>query len=176
MTCSIRDCPKRVLARGWCSTHYQRWYKTGQLSIRSQRPIRICKNGHRFTKSNTYVYPSGKRSCRVCRAWFKRTYRQRAKAQGRKLWQSSNEYKREWEREVREGLRTPQPIKKRHWLSREIVDLLQIEGSWWNAVEITHRLKAHPDSVTRALVRLTREGALVSRPIAGSRSFEWRAT
>lgn len=28
--CSIDECPKSpVLARGWCSYHYQRWYKTG---------------------------------------------------------------------------------------------------------------------------------------------------
>ncbi len=25
-----------------------------------------CKNGHQFTKENTYVYPSGGRACRVC--------------------------------------------------------------------------------------------------------------
>ncbi len=27
--CSIPDCGKRVLARGWCGMHYQRWERYG---------------------------------------------------------------------------------------------------------------------------------------------------
>lgn len=27
--CSIEGCPRPVWARGWCSTHYRRWYKKG---------------------------------------------------------------------------------------------------------------------------------------------------
>lgn len=30
-TCSIDGCEKDFLARGWCSTHYRRWRKTGSL-------------------------------------------------------------------------------------------------------------------------------------------------
>lgn len=28
-TCSIADCGKRAIARGWCHTHYKRWQTTG---------------------------------------------------------------------------------------------------------------------------------------------------
>lgn len=27
--CSVEECPKTVLARGWCTKHYQRWVKHG---------------------------------------------------------------------------------------------------------------------------------------------------
>lgn len=27
--CSIEDCPRKVLARGWCPAHYSRWKRTG---------------------------------------------------------------------------------------------------------------------------------------------------
>lgn len=29
VTCSIADCSRTVLARGWCGAHYQRWRKSG---------------------------------------------------------------------------------------------------------------------------------------------------
>ena len=32
----------------------------------SCNPRPVCNNGHVRTKENTYVYPSGKRRCRVC--------------------------------------------------------------------------------------------------------------
>lgn len=28
-TCSIDDCDRKVSSRGWCNTHYQRWYRYG---------------------------------------------------------------------------------------------------------------------------------------------------
>lgn len=36
-----------------------------------------CRNGHPFSEDNTYIYPSGDRSCRICgrnafNAWYKR--------------------------------------------------------------------------------------------------------
>lgn len=33
MLCEIMGCEKPVLARGWCSRHYNRWYRTGDAEI-----------------------------------------------------------------------------------------------------------------------------------------------
>lgn len=38
-----------------------------------------CKNGHEFTKDNTYVYPNGERECRECARAYKRARYHRAK-------------------------------------------------------------------------------------------------
>lgn len=42
-TCSIAGCTKRVLARGWCGTHYARWRKHGDVAAHvpvANAPIR----------------------------------------------------------------------------------------------------------------------------------------
>ena len=36
-----------------------------------------CKNGHDLTDGNTYLYPSGERGCRTCRAEAQRRFRDR---------------------------------------------------------------------------------------------------
>lgn len=38
---------------------------------------RQCKSGHTFNQENTYLYPSGKRGCKTCRAESLRTYQLR---------------------------------------------------------------------------------------------------
>lgn len=38
--CVIDGCEKRVLARGWCPAHYDRWRKYGDPLLLSQRPKR----------------------------------------------------------------------------------------------------------------------------------------
>lgn len=37
-TCSVDDCNKPVVARGWCRLHYARWWRTGELNTRRSRP------------------------------------------------------------------------------------------------------------------------------------------
>lgn len=38
-TCSVEDCDRPQLARGWCGTHYRRWWTTAPASAkRLQRP------------------------------------------------------------------------------------------------------------------------------------------
>lgn len=32
-TCKIKGCSRRVKARGWCSTHYNRWHATGDPGV-----------------------------------------------------------------------------------------------------------------------------------------------
>jgi HNH endonuclease len=39
-TCSVGDCPRPVIARGWCTKHYTRWKSTGD-------PLGIRKMGRR---------------------------------------------------------------------------------------------------------------------------------
>lgn len=38
-----------------------------------------CVNGHPFDEANTYLYPSGKRGCRVCRAESSARHKERKK-------------------------------------------------------------------------------------------------
>lgn len=53
-TCSIDGCDKPVLARTWCKTHYNRWYKTGN-PLGKGRKRNICK----VEGCNEYVYAYG---------------------------------------------------------------------------------------------------------------------
>lgn len=44
LICSVNGCEKRVLARGWCGTHYARWRKTGDVGsspVRKLRPLHL---------------------------------------------------------------------------------------------------------------------------------------
>ncbi len=36
--CSVEGCGRPVLARGWCTAHYGRWYRHGDVEV--DRPIR----------------------------------------------------------------------------------------------------------------------------------------
>jgi DNA invertase Pin-like site-specific DNA recombinase len=38
--CSVEGCDRRVLARGWCGTHYQRWANTGD--VKADMPIKAA--------------------------------------------------------------------------------------------------------------------------------------
>lgn len=44
-TCSVKNCdrPVRVKSKGWCQTHYQRWWDTGD--VREDDPIRSYGGG-----------------------------------------------------------------------------------------------------------------------------------
>lgn len=49
-TCSVPACTKRAKSRGWCTTHYERWRRTGDvaasaLDLRKERPARFCDLG-----------------------------------------------------------------------------------------------------------------------------------
>lgn len=37
--CTIDGCEKRVIARGWCRTHYTRWYETGSTELGIRPPV-----------------------------------------------------------------------------------------------------------------------------------------
>jgi hypothetical protein len=38
--CSISGCTKKVVCRGWCRTHYTRWYETGSTELGVRPPKR----------------------------------------------------------------------------------------------------------------------------------------
>jgi hypothetical protein len=39
-TCTVKECQKVVLCRGWCRTHYTRWYETGSTDLGVRPPQR----------------------------------------------------------------------------------------------------------------------------------------
>lgn len=45
----------------------------------------ICINGHGYTKENTYIYPSGKRQCRICRKINKENFDRKARSKRKPL-------------------------------------------------------------------------------------------
>jgi hypothetical protein len=40
--CSVEECDREVVARGWCRRHYSRWQRTGQLEARPWQPQGEC--------------------------------------------------------------------------------------------------------------------------------------
>lgn len=36
--CSVAECERLAVARGWCAKHYQRWYSTGSVELRPLPP------------------------------------------------------------------------------------------------------------------------------------------
>lgn len=47
-TCSVPACAKRAKSRGWCTTHYERWRRIGDVAadvadLRKVRPVRFCE-------------------------------------------------------------------------------------------------------------------------------------
>lgn len=56
-TCSVEDCDKEMYARGYCKTHYFRWYKFGD-------PLTVNRNYHGLSKSSEYnVWAMMKQRC-----------------------------------------------------------------------------------------------------------------
>lgn len=73
--CSVSGCEKKARTRGWCSGHYERWLKHGD--VRADVPLRrqvpsaatiTCPRGHPLTEGNLVADPSGRgsRSCLIC--------------------------------------------------------------------------------------------------------------
>lgn len=51
MSCKVQGCDRRVIARGWCRSHYAYWYKYG---IEPTQPIRILRR-HGWSGTPTYT-------------------------------------------------------------------------------------------------------------------------
>jgi hypothetical protein len=42
-TCSLDECSRPLLARGWCGAHYRRWHKYGDpLALAPRKPVRLA--------------------------------------------------------------------------------------------------------------------------------------
>lgn len=67
-TCSIEDCEKRVLSRGWCTMHYQRWRTHGDPET-TLMPTRV--NGTTEERFLAKVLPADSQGCRL---WDGATY------------------------------------------------------------------------------------------------------
>jgi hypothetical protein len=57
--CIIDDCERPQWARGWCSTHYQRWYSRGGGCDPSQRIRARPGEGHTTKKGYRQIYVDG---------------------------------------------------------------------------------------------------------------------
>ena len=88
--CSIEGCGKPHRTRGWCITHYTRWYRTGDpLTVRPSapppRPPRKthCPHGHPFTGDNLRIrIVNGYRAqiCKTCNRESARRIRAKQRA------------------------------------------------------------------------------------------------
>lgn len=174
MTCTVEDCPRPTLARGWCNAHYKRWRKTGdpQGSVPRKRPT-SCVNGHLFDEVNTYLRVDGKRSCRMCARFFARRWHRKARAAGRRFSQASPEWKTQYQSEVRAGIRVPKPHPKSSVkVSATLLDLLTVDRGWWTAEALAFRLGLKPGSVRTSLNRLEVKGRVQRRR---EPQIEWKS-
>lgn len=171
---SCAFCPKPILARGWCNAHYKRWRKTGDPlgSVPRKRPA-VCVNGHPYNDENTYHRSDGKRSCKACSRYFTRQWHRKARAAGHKFSQASNEWKSQYQREVRAGIRIPRKrLKPQVKVTNTVLDFLSVDRGWWTTAGLVHRLGLKPDSVGASLRRLRERGLIERR----DRSYpEWKA-
>lgn len=174
MTCTVDDCPKPTLARGWCNAHYKRWQKTGDPlgSVARKRP-ESCINGHLFDVANTYWRANGSRACRTCVRYFSRSWHRKARAAGRRFSQASPEWKAQYQREVRAGVRIPRKrVSPKVKVTASVLDFLSVDRGWWTIIGLAHRLGLKPDSVGAALRRLNGRGLVEVRELVYQ---EWKA-
>ena len=55
-----------------------------------------------------------------------------------------------------------------------ILDLLDIDGGWWDKDQLAERLGVSVTTAERALLRMHAYGEVESRPGSEPRRFEWR--
>lgn len=171
---SCQFCERPTLARGWCNAHYKRWRKTGDPlgSVPRKRPT-VCVNGHPFDEVNTYLRRDGKRSCRTCARYFSRRWHHKERIAGRIFTQASAEWKAQYQREVRAGIRVPvKRSNSERQVSATILDFVTLDRGWWTTAALAHRLGLNPNSVGKTLGRLKERGLLEVR----DRNYrEWKA-
>lgn len=51
--CSVPLCGKRTIARGWCSTHYSRWFQNGTLIPKKDLTLTVEERFWAFVKKST---------------------------------------------------------------------------------------------------------------------------
>jgi hypothetical protein len=61
-TCSIEGCGRKHMARGWCSTHYERWRRTG--SPQDDRPVMLMLRDRECTVEGCEAPHEGLGYCR----------------------------------------------------------------------------------------------------------------
>lgn len=69
--CRAPDCDemdKPGGAKGYCKLHYGRLSRTGKLDAGrpGPSPKSHCPQGHPYDEKNTYITPTGAKSCRIC--------------------------------------------------------------------------------------------------------------
>lgn len=62
-TCSIPSCDRPAKTKGWCQTHYMRWWETGD--VRADEPFR----GYRKTREQCFWVHVDKRGPDECWPW-----------------------------------------------------------------------------------------------------------
>ena len=125
-----------------------------------------CKWGHRFTPANTYTQKStGWRSCRRCGRKRAKAYQKKIRSQGA-AHQKPPEWHREYRTMVKAGLRVPQKRKaERQYVTRNVLDLLELDGGWLTAEGLALDLGFDPETVDRTLYRLRQKNLVQSRVV-----------
>ena len=63
MTCAVENCNEGIRAKGYCNTHYQRWYKYGDpLYIKEKIPYTTPAWEHRGTYQGCWEWTGGLRN------------------------------------------------------------------------------------------------------------------
>lgn len=56
--CSISRCPREATARGWCKTHYGRWYRHGD-PLYTEKPSPRLQHASNFERLSYYIDAEG---------------------------------------------------------------------------------------------------------------------
>lgn len=141
-----------------------------------------CVNGHAFTPENVRMY-RGRRYCRECARFHGRQYVRRVKPRHRNSPEYMKAYMARRYQMIKAGTWKFREKKKKVSITRQILDVLVVDGGWLTLEGITLQVKAHPKSVWRTLYRMHDRGQISQRRVelaSGlNRSLqvriEWRA-
>ena len=83
--CSVKRCENPALARGWCSAHYTRWLRKGDVQALIPLRVKRVRYGVVCTTENCYRKAAVSGRCKTCyqRDWAREHRRYRANRERR---------------------------------------------------------------------------------------------
>lgn len=129
-TCSIDGCNDGVRARGWCTSHYNRWHASGS-PVAKTTPTTACKLCGKPTPTKGATGPRPTYCSPTCRAEAQRTYQ------------------REYARAQREAERTTRTPRACAWCSEELPQGTHGQTRYHAHCARAHKATYAKDSTTR---------------------------